>query len=670
MKQNYNSDYCKKIIIFITLIYVAINNISANNFYKEVCIDTNKTTYILDTLYTINKINSITFKIKNLNKIKKIDFFSNSLNYKFITNKINDTINIKYTYELSSKHHIAVVKLITINNTYTIIQTINYKDTKGIIFTIFTLVGGLFLFLFGIKLISDTFIDYFRNRVSKIVQQTSTNSLYSFNYGALLTTLFQSSSAVSIFLSNLVNHKIIKIEKSLPLIAGAALGTTITLQIIALRLNNLAFPLLSCGLFFVLFFKKSKIKQIGLILTGFGLLYSGLLFMSSSSDLLNFFPNVIKTLCSFDNIVLAILVGLIITAIIQSPTAFIGLLIIIGSKNILPLQTAIALLIGSNIGSSLPVIISSVKMNNEAKKVALFHTVYRILGALIFVFWLEHFSELVKLTSNYIANNEVNQSHLIANAHTFMYVIISIIFFPFLNVIYKTTERFTPIHENNEYELKNKYINENALYSSEVAILLAKKETIYMAKVVKEMIETILPAFIKKDRSLLLKIELQEKLVNYLRDSITEYIIKINKLETLKENEETYKLLLIVKELEQIADIISTNLLPKARYWTNTNYEFSEQGKNEITQYHRECLSFYCSVINVIENKNKKEINRLLLESKKIKSEAIEFEKSHFTRILDNVNESILTSKTHLEIIGLLQATARHAKSILRILQL
>lgn len=667
MKQNYNSVYYKYFLLLFFLFKIAINNSFSKEFEKEVYLDSNISVYVLDTIFSLSSIDTFILKFSDVS-IKKIDFYSNASKYRFNTESSKDIFSIKYLPITKEKNQIVVLKLKTKTNEYTIIQPILFKDTNNIIFTLFTLLGGLFLFLYGVKMISDTFIDYFRTRMSKLIKLSSKNTIYSFNCGTLLTTLFQSSSAVSIFVANLVNHKIIRIEKSLPLIAGAALGTTITIQIIALRLNYLAFPLIACGLFMVLFFNKSKIKQTGLIITGFGLLYAGLLFMSSITSIFKYFPNIIESLYYFDNTFIAVFIGLTVTAIIQSPTAFIGILIIIASQNILPLETAIALLIGSNIGSSLPVLISTIKMNNNAKKVAIFHTLYRILGSLLFIFWLNDYAKFVTIFSNFIANKLVNQPHLIANAHTIMYILISGIFFPFLNIIYKTTEKFkTPANEN-IYELKNKYINKNALYSPDVAILLTKKELTYMAKIVKEMIESILPAFLKKDKSLLLKIEMQEKLVNFLRDSITDYVIDINNQETIKDNEETYKLLLIVKELEQIADIVSTNLLPKAQFWANSNFEFSEQGKQEIMQYHQECLSFYCKVINSIENRDKKQISNLLLESKKIKIEAVEFEKSHFTRVLDNINESILTSKTHLEIIGLLQATARHAKNILRIL--
>jgi len=217
--------------------------------------------------------------------------------------------------------------------------------------------------------------------------------------------------------------------------------------------------------------------------------------------------------------------------------------------------------------------------------------------------------------------------------------------------------------------MQTKYINEQSLKTPSIALLLAKKETMHMANIVKGMVHKLLPLFVNKDKKLLQELEKEEQAVNMLRDQITDFLLQLSKQNVTEDLiKDSFKLLAIVKELEEIGDIIDTNLLPKARYWIENNYDFSEQGKQELQEYHSRCFKLISMVVDVMAKYDEYKATKIKKKEKENIKLAYDLEKSHFARLIEHVDKTVQSSKTHIELLGLMQAINRHSTQIVRIL--
>lgn len=617
-----------------------------------------------DTVFLSNTIDSLIFDFTECDSDSLFLISSNKdIRIQYIGNK---------QYLISNIQHNGIYTFFATytesKNTEIVGITIFVRSSRWWLWTLFGILGGLSLFLFGINFMSDGFIRLMGYRMHKLIQMFSKNAVTSVNTGIVLTTIMQSSSAVSIFLTKLIDNQLMSFRQSLGIVVGAALGTTITLQIIALQINSYALLLIAIGFVFSFLVNKIFLKRLGQIFTGLGLLYFGLQIMSQAAVSIKTVSEILHFLEQMTNPLWAVLIGVLFTAITQSSSAFIGILIMLGSLNLLTLEASIALFIGSNIGTSLPVLLATLNLSSEAKATAYFHLIYRILGALIFVFWIPTYTQWVISISKLFFNN-VNLPHLIANAHTIMYILLTIIFTPFLSILYKRLEKYVHLKSNKALQLRAKYLNEQSLKTPSIALLLAKKETMHMANIVKAMVEKLLPLFLNKDKKLLQELKKLEKAVNMLRDQITVFLLQLNKQNITEEFiKDSFKLLAIVKELEQIGDIIDTNLLPKANFWIENNYDFSEKGKQELQEYHNCCFKLFTMVIDVMAKEDEYKLTKIKRKEKENIRLAYDFEKKHFTRLIEQVDKTIQSSKTHIELLGLMQAINRHSTQIVRIL--
>lgn len=626
-------------------------------------------TNINDTIYTTNEDCCVEILLPSVHFSDKL-FITSSVEGTYIEKKSSNsqTVVVYHHRQIKGTHTLYII-----NNAEPTpkVQTITVvvRSKTWWMWMVFSIVGGLGLFLFGVHYMSDGFVRLLGHRFSSIVQQFSKTSGEAVVSGALLTTFLQSSSASSIFLMQLIHNRLITFKQTVGIIIGGALGTTITLQIIALRINNYALLLIAIGFILTFLFKHIKVKQTGQIFTGLGFLYLGLLIMTDGALQIKTVDAVLQYLTSFSNPLAGIVVGIVFTALTQSASAFIGILIMLSSVGLLSLQASIPLLIGSNIGTSVPVLLDSLNRTAEARKVAWFHLFYRILVALNFIFWIDTFSNLVESISTWINHGRpVSVPHLIANAHTIMYLSVTLFFMPFIPLLYHYFSQIMPAADKDD-AFSPKYLNDESLDTPNIAIVLAKKEIMHTANIVYKMVENLLPSFLQKDLKKIDEIEHAEKRVNVLRDHITHFLIELNnKNQHIETAKEIFKLLSIVKELEEIADIVDTNLLPKARFWANSSLNFSDEGKQELEQFHKHCLSHLQSVMQAMASYDLKTAKKLKKIEKMSTSIAYQLEKSHYARLMSQVEASIQSSKTHIELIGLMQAIIRHATQIVRIL--
>jgi len=538
------------------------------------------------------------------------------------------------------------------------------------------LIGGLGLFLLGMNMMSDGMQNAAGDKMRAILSQLTNNRFIAIGVGSFITMIVQSSSATTVMLVSFVQSKLMKFRQTIGVILGAGIGTTITAQLIAFKLTDYSLLMIGVGFILNSFFHHGLIKNIGKTILGFGILFFGMYIMSESMSPLRSFNPFLELLISLENPILGILVGILFTALIQSSAAFIGIMIIFATQGFLTLEASIPLLLGANIGTAVTAVIASIKTNREAKQVALAHTLFKVLGVLVFLFWIPQFAELIRIVSpeSFEASGSFNSMgdvmpRQIANAHTVFNIILTILVLPFTHQFAKLIEKLLPIKPDEKPVLKTHYLDQSMLKSSSLALNLAKQEVIRIGRLVQDMTSDIIIPFLIKGEGVLDNIKENEEEVNFLRDEVNNYILKITR-ENINEDRinEAFQLLYTVKEFEQIADIISTNLIPKAEFWCSKNYEFSSEGKKEIVDYHTRTQKQLSRAIDVFAEVNLEKAKAMKQKYKQYRNMEFDLEKQHFERLRDDVEQSVTSSKTHVELMTNLRAINGHATNIARIL--
>jgi len=577
--------------------------------------------------------------------------------------------NIKLGNKEGSYQVIASVKE-NANQNFTVF---NYfaRKSNWLFLLIVGLIGGLGLFLLGVELMSIGLKKSVGSKIRTILSSLTKNRLKGTGVGIFITTITQSSSATSVMLISFVDSGLMSFKQTIGVIIGAALGTTITIQLVAFNITDYSLLMIAAGFSIQFLSKTTRLKNIGQTILGVGILFFGLYIMSNSIVPLKTYAPFANYLLKLENPAIAMLVGIIFTALTQSSSAFIGIMVILASQGLLSLEAGIPMLLGSNIGTSVTAIIASIHTSSEAKKVAIAHTVYRIVGALLIVWCIPTFADLVVLLSPKMSNNTDISSVVprqIANAHTVFYVFYTLLALPFTNIFAKLIDRYSPFQKTTEKdEFETKYLDEKLIDTPALALNLAKQEIIRMARIVQIMVADILIPFIEKKDNLN-NIQKKENQINFLHEEISQYLLKIGRGNIREERvQENFQMMYTIKELEQIADIVSTNLLGRAKNWIEKGYEFSEQGKEELKSYHLNSIKQISRAIEVFQDVNLEKAKHMKMKHKLYRSAEMELEYHHYERLISEIDKSVSSSKTHIELISMLKAINSHSTNIARI---
>jgi phosphate:Na+ symporter len=526
-----------------------------------------------------------------------------------------------------------------------------------------SLSGGLGLFLFGMHAMSEGMQQSAGERLRSILENVTRNRIVGAGIGTLVTTIIQSSSATSVMLVSFVNAGLLQFRQTLPVLLGAAIGTTITAQMIAFKITEYSLLLVAVGFFLQAFSKREKLKYVGYSLFGFGILFFGLEIMSDAMAPLRDYAPFIDLLLRLESPLVGILVGAAFTALIQSSSAFVGIMIVLASQGLLSLDACIPLLLGSNLGTPVTALLASMKTDRESKKVALAFLLIKLISVFIFAAWTVPLGKLLQQITP-----EASLPRLIANAHTLINGVLMIVVLPVTPQVAWLVDKIAGKEKiKKEKAFRTLYLDQSLTATPSLALNLAKQEIIRMGNIVRTMFSEIRHPFLDKDPSSLGVIYKHEQEVNFLSDSIKEYFLKINR-ESMNKNQmnESFQLLYSLNEFEKIADIISGNLAARAERWSLKEYDFSEQGKKELKQYHEKIEKQLRRSLVVFDEANLQKAAKMKAKHKEYRNLSRELEKQHYDRILEGMTESIDSSKTHLELLALLGTIDSHATSIAR----
>lgn len=548
------------------------------------------------------------------------------------------------------------------------------RDQNWIFYLVIGLIGGLALFIFGMEMMSDGLKKAAGSKIRNILSTITNNRFIAVLAGILVTIGTQSSSATTVLLVSFVQAQLMTFAQSLGIILGASIGTTITTQLIAFKITDYALLIVGIGVLIRLLSSTKKLKNIGSVILGFGVLFLGMWLMSDSMVPLRTYRPFIELLLHLENPILGILVGTIFTALIQSSGAFIGIVIVLGSQGLITLEAAIPLMLGSNLGTSITAILASINSSREAKRVAVAHSLFKVLGILLFAWWIPAFADLMRtfssmtgLTSG-LEDNIAALPRQIANAHTFFNIILTIILLPGINIAAKLITKLVPDVAEDEEEEENfrtKYLEDELISSPALALSLTKAEIIRMSNKTKVILEEVLPPFFEFNEEILDEIIEKKSEINFLNIKISRYLRKISQESLVEErSDEIFQLMSTNTEIEQISSVIAKRLVPLAKKKDRHNINFSEDGEKEIREYHLKSIKQLSRTIEFFKDINLKDAKHIKRKYKQYKLLEQELKRTHFDRLLDDIPATVESSQIHLELIELLKRISSHATNI------
>lgn len=445
-----------------------------------------------------------------------------------------------------------------------------------------SLAGGLGLFLFGMELMSDSIEKVAGAKLRRILEIFTTNRFMGMIVGIIFTGIVQSSSACTVMVVSFVNSGLMNLYQAAGVILGANIGTTVTSQLISFNLSEYAPIFLLAGVVVMMFCKKENVKKLAEVVVGFGILFVGLSLMSDSMGALKDDPQIASLLMSLDNPFLATLVGFLLTAIIQSSSVTVSIVLLLASQDLLALPITLYIILGCNIGSCVTALLASMTGKKDAKRAALIHFLFNVIGtALIYVVLFIAQDQVVNLIHSISSDN----GRFVANAHTMIKIFQVIVLFPFSKYLVKLACLCVPgedkkISYRENYQLK--YIGEKAVFNPATAVVDAIKELDRMASLANENLTRAMNALITLDEEDIKEVYEVEKNINFLNHSITDYLVKINQttlpIEDLKSLGALFH---VVNDIERIGDH-AENVADAARRRKEENISISKEAQAEM----------------------------------------------------------------------------------------
>jgi phosphate:Na+ symporter len=545
---------------------------------------------------------------------------------------------------------------------------------------VFSLLGGLALFLFGMEQMSEGMKKTAGDKMRSILSALTKNRLVGMTVGAFVTMVIQSSSATTVMLVSFVQAQLMTFVQSLGVILGADIGTTITAQLIAFKLTDYALLMIAVGFAIRMFSKKDTVKHIGEVVMGFGILFFGMKLMSDAMKPLRSFEPFIDLLQGLENPLLGLLVGAVFTALIQSSSAFTGIIIVLAQQGLLTLDAGIPLLFGANLGTSVTAALASIGATREAKRVALAHTLFKIGGILLFILWIPTFADIVRSispTSNAIGLDKLaaETPRQIANAHTLFNVSLAFIFLPFTILFSKLIIKILPEKEGEKGVVPVIWhLDDSAISTPALAIGLAQTEVSRMAKISKRMLNAIIIPFITEEEkqdaiypqlSLREGIAMREEKINFLEEKVTKYLIKIGRQDLSKDQaNEVYAMMSVVNDIESVGDLINRNLIPLIDKKYKLKKDFTKTGKKEIEDYHLRVMKQMSRLEIAFAENDFAKAQKILKKEAKYRHLEAGYRMAHLERVQKEKTKSIVTHEIHMELMDMLKQIHVYLRSM------
>lgn len=511
--------------------------------------------------------------------------------------------------------------------------------------TVFGLLGGLALFIFGMNMMSESLQKVAGDKMKKVLGVLTRNAVCGMLAGALVTAVLQSSSATTVLVIGFVSAGLMSLKQGISVIFGANIGTTMTAQLMAFKISDYIMPIVFIGFLIAFIAKKEKIKFVGQTIFAFGLLFVGIEMMGDVMKPLATSPVFINMMEKVSNIpVLGVGVGLVMTLVVQSSSATIAVLQSFASQagpdgaSVIGLVGAIPILLGDNIGTTITAILASIGQSKDAKRCAIAHSVFNITGSFIFIWIIKPFAKFVEMISP--KGNELDViSRQIANAHMSFNIINTLIWLPLLPVMVKIVMFI--VKDDKEVSIEDykekSFLDKNVISQPIAAMYLVSQEIRRAGRLVSEMIGNMKATVMNNDSKALAELEKNAKLVTEIDENTVSYISGMfsNGSLTEEQSSTTAGLLYVLNDIARVSKRCE-DASPVIRAKLEGKYKFSKDAVEELGKVIDNVEIMYRTSIVSLENGDAKTARKVFDYRKELRNMEKKFNKNHLKRLRKN----------------------------------
>ena len=475
-----------------------------------------------------------------------------------------------------------------------------------------SLIGGLGLFLYGMTVMGESIEKAAGAKMRSFLDFFTKNRFIGMLFGMLFCAIVQSSSATTVMVVSFVNAGLMNLVQAAGVIMGANVGTTITSQLVAFNLSQAAPVFLMLGVIVTMFCKNNKVKQIGEVVLGFGVLFMGLSLMSGSMEGMKESPFVVELLHGINNPFLGILIGFVITAIIQSSSVTVSIVLLMAQQGLLPLWICFYIILGCNIGSCTTALLASISGNKDAKRAAMIHFLFNVMGTIVIAAILLVGESWVEAGIRGISGDNIGRC--VANAHTFFKVFQVIILFPFAKWIVKLTYFFVPDKAGKEKQegFQLEYIGPSSVFPPNTAVVEVTKELERMGHIAVENLIKAVNVLIKPEDKIIEEVYETEQQINYMNHAITDYLVKISQSTLpIDDMKNIGGLFHVVNDIERIGDH-AENAADSAVLRKEKNISFSKEAEAELLEMLHRVIKITNYSIDMFSNNSKEHLQEIL----------------------------------------------------------
>lgn len=545
---------------------------------------------------------------------------------------------------------------------------------NGVLENVFFLLGGMAMMLFGMHVMGNNLERVAGNNLKKLLGKMTSNRFAGVGVGATMTIIMQSSAATTVMLVGFVNVGLMTLAQATSVIMGANIGTTVTAQFLSLvgvGFNAAAYAcvIAAAGAVMGLFVKNDKINKIGYILLALGMIFLGLEVMSLSVNQIIYEDPATKSELKpfFDKLfrgehfpIILILIGAGVTALIQSSTAITGILIVLGSSISLP--NAVFIILGSNIGTCVTAMISSIGTSTNAKRTALIHLLFNLFGCLIVLaplwIWQKEFVSFMEAISG------ASRERQIANFHTLFNVFTTIVLLPFIkSIVYLATKIIRPKKNEEENAMRFMFIDERLLDTPPIAVNNTKKEIVRMCGIAKENINLSVAMLIDGKYENASEVRTNEEIINFLNRNITAYLTALSGKDlTLQDEKKVGSYYHVVTDVERVGDY-AENIMEYALRLKEEGVNFSDTAKEELKEVVETVDNLFDAAVKVFDERDLTLLPKVDELEEMIDQFNVDLETKHIER-LKKEECSAQVGSVYLQTVSNLERVGDHITNI------
>ena len=536
------------------------------------------------------------------------------------------------------------------------------------------LFGGLALFLFGMDIMTQALKSAAGDYMKDILGKLTRNRFVGVGMGAMVTAIIQSSSVTTVILVGFISAGLMSMSQSVAVIMGANIGTTITAQILAFRVTELALPIIAIGFGIAFTAKRNDWRQYGLIILGLGMVFYGMSVMSVALNPLRTFDPFIQFMTSMQNPILAAGLGMIFTAVVQSSSATTGILIVLASQGLIQLESAIAIALGANIGTCITAGLAAIGKPREAVRAAAVHTFFNVAGVLIWIGFIPQLADLAMLISpaqEGLAGTQrlaAETPRQIANVHTFFNIVNVFLFIPFTTQIARLVERMIPDRPvSPDAVMMPKYLDRSVLSNPAIALEAARLEIRRLGKRVRAMFAAIMPVAISGSPLELENVRAMDKAVDALHLAIIEYLgeISLSRL-TQRQSKELMQLVETANDLEHVGDQIATDMVRSAMKRIDEDVRVSDQTAKVLEDFHSNVSSALDDALKAVAKQNPKLAKQVRRGKQDMAELSLTIAEHALYRLTVDEPNRLHTYAREMELVEILDGIYRIARRIAR----